>query len=246
MPVCHDGSSEKDMFIMHRIARMTLGVGLMALLVLVSPLTAFAHEQRDIANGTYHLVVGFLNEPAFVDQQNGLSLRVSKLDAAPATPAASDEDAVGTPVEGVADSLKVEVIFGDQKMELPLEPEFRDPGAYRAIFFPTAEGDYTFHIFGDIEGTAVDETFTSSPEGFSSVESIEPLRFPKKASFRSGDGVVVGTLTGGAGSDGGGPGLPGGSVLAAAGVAVAAGLWLWRRRLAGYGRPSFTPRTARF
>ncbi len=226
---------------MHRIARMTLVVGLIALLALVSPAAALAHEQRDIANGTYHLVVGFLNEPAFVDQQNGLSLRVSKLGAAPATPTASDEDAVGTPVEGLADTLKVDVIFGDQTMALPLEPEFRDPGAYRAIFFPTAEGDYTFHIFGDIEGTAVDETFTSSPEGFSSVESIEPLRFPKKASSRSGDGVVVGTLTGGAGSDGGGTGLPGGGLAVAAGVSVVAGLFLGRRRLVGRGWPDVAP-----
>ena len=229
---------------MHRTTRMILWVGSIALLALVAPAAALAHEQRDVASGTYHLVVGFVNEPAFVDQQNGLSLRVSKLGAAPATPVASDEAAAGTPVEGLADTLKIEVIFGDQTMELPLEPEFRDPGAYRAIFFPTAEGDYTFHIFGDIEGTAVDETFTSSPEGFSSVEAIEPLQFPKKASSRTGDDVVVGSLTGGSGTDGDGTGLPGGGLLATAGAAIAAGLWLGRRRLTGQGRPGFTPRTA--
>lgn len=229
---------------MHRTTRMILWVGSIAFLALVSPAAALAHEQRDIAGGTYHLVVGFVNEPAFVDQQNGLSLRVSKLGAAPATPAASGEDAVDAPVEGLADTLKVEVIFGDQEMEFPLEPEFRDPGAYRAIFFPTAEGDYTFHIFGDIEGTAVDETFTSSPEGFSSVESIEPLQFPKKASSRTGEDVVVGSLTSGTGADGGGTGLLGGGLLATAGAAIAAGLWLGRRRLTGHSRPGFTARTA--
>jgi len=230
---------------MHRNARMILGFGLIGLLALATPLAASAHEQRDVANGTYRVVVGFLNEPAFVDQQNGLDLRVSKPEVAPVTPAASDEDAVGAPVEGLADTLKVEVIFGDQTMELPLEPRFRDPGAYRGIFFPTAEGDYTFHIFGDIEGTAVDETFTSSPEGFGSVESIEPLQFPKKASTQAGDSVVVGSLTGGTGSGGGGLGPLGGGVMAGAGAAVAAGLWLGRRRLVGRPLPLFAPRAAR-
>jgi hypothetical protein len=90
-----------------------------------------------------------------------------------------DEEEAGEPVVGLDQTLKAEVIFGDQKMELTLEPRWQTPGAYDAYFFPTAAGDYTFHIFGEIEGTAVDESFTSSPEGFSSVEAREELEFPK-------------------------------------------------------------------
>ena len=39
--------------------------------------------------------------------------------------------------------------------KLELEPVFNDPGHYRAIFFPTATGAYTFHVTGEIEGRAV-------------------------------------------------------------------------------------------
>jgi len=44
-----------------------------------------------------------------------------------------------------------------------------------------ATGDYTFRIVGDIEGTPVDETFTSSPQGVDAVQPREPFEFPKPA-----------------------------------------------------------------
>ena len=97
-----------------------------------------------------------------------------------ATPAAeSGEEGEGAPVLGLADTLQAEVIYGDQTMALELRPVFSEPGAYNGFFFPMAEGDYTFRIFGEIEGNPVDETFTSSPEGFHGVEPREPLEFPK-------------------------------------------------------------------
>ena len=71
------------------------------------------------------------------------------------------------------------MIYGDESMTLELEPVFNQPGHYRAIFFPTAIGAYTFHITGEIDGNEIDEEFTSGPETFSEVEPIEPLQFPK-------------------------------------------------------------------
>ena len=76
--------------------------------------------------------------------------------------------------------MQAEVLYGDQSMPLTLIPAFDEPGVYTAMFFPMAEGDYTFRIFGEIEGIAIDETFTSSPEGFAAVESREPYEFPKQ------------------------------------------------------------------
>ncbi len=40
-------------------------------------------------------------------------------------------------------------------------------------------GDYTFHIFGEIEGTAIDESFESGPGRFDSVESLDEVAFPE-------------------------------------------------------------------
>jgi hypothetical protein len=173
---------------MHRLIRLLASVGLALMLTATFSLAGSAHEHREVADGKYELTVGFINEPAYVNQQNGLSLRVVKLGGA--TPAAGGEDE-GTPVEGLVDTLEAEVIYGDQSMKLELEPVFNDPGHYEAVFFPTATGAYTFHITGEIEGSAIDETFESGPETFSEVEPIEPLQFPKPDSSTRAGGALA-------------------------------------------------------
>ncbi len=155
-----------------------VGLALATMLIVTS---AIAHEHREVADGQFEMTVGFLNEPAFVNLQNGFDLRVVTL-GDDATPTDDDEDGGTIPVEGLSDTLEVTVIYGDQEMELELEPVYNQPGAYRAIFFPTATRAYTFHVTGEIEGNEIDETFTSGPETFSEVEPIEPLQFPQPSS----------------------------------------------------------------
>jgi hypothetical protein len=130
--------------------------------------TVSAHEHRDV--GDYTFVVGFVTEPAIAGDTNGISLSVTKGD---------------TPVEGLTDTLKATVMFGDQSKDMTLTPVFNTPGSYRAMFIPTAAGDYTFHFTGTIEGTDVDETFTSSPDGFDSVAERSDYEFPVSANGSS-------------------------------------------------------------
>jgi hypothetical protein len=130
---------------------------------------ALAHEERSV--GTYHFGVGFGNEPAYTGQENSVQLLL--------------HDAQDRPVTNLTDTLSVEVIYGGQKTTLPLEPdfevgEFGTPGDYRAWFFPTQPGDYTFHFTGSIKGQEVDESFTSGPTTFSSVEDPTNVQFPVK------------------------------------------------------------------
>jgi hypothetical protein len=197
-------------------------------MALIVPGIASAHERRDVADGQYQFVVGFLDEPAFAGEKNGLSLRITKPAGPDATPAADGEEA-RLPVEGLEQTLKAEVIYGTQRMDLPLSPAFRDPGHYQSYFFPMAEGDYSFHITGEIEGNAIDETFTSSPEGFNAVEPREPLEFPKDEG--KSRVTITGTVTGG--DEGGSDGWP---LILGLGAAVGgAAVWLWQRRRARAG-----------
>jgi len=156
-----------------------------ALAALVPALTA-AHEHRELVNGQYEVSIGFIEEPAFVGEKNGLYLRVERVaaetSATPVPGTGEEEHAEGIPVEGLDATLQAEVIYGDQTMPLTLLPAFGQPGVYQSVFFPMAAGDYTFHVFGDIEGNPIDETFTSSPEGFDSVQPREPFEFPKPTS----------------------------------------------------------------
>jgi hypothetical protein len=151
-------------------ARLALTGGLAAAFVLALSAPAFAHEERTV--GAYQIVVGWGDEPAYAGQKNSVQLILGTK--------------AGKPVTNLGDSLKVEVIFGEQQKELPFEPAFDveegfgTPGDYRAWIIPTAPGTYTFHLFGAIGKQKVDERFTSGPTTFDDVADPAEVEFPTK------------------------------------------------------------------
>jgi hypothetical protein len=207
-----------------RVWRTVVMIGLIALLASLMPSVASAHEGREVAGGKYRMIVGFLNEPVFAGDKSGLELRVTDN---PPAPEGSEPQYTG--IEGLETTLQAEVIYGDQKLALPLEPAWRDPGAYESYFYPMAVGDYSFHIWGTINGDQVDETFTSGPETFGPVQ--ERIEFPKQAASASG---VAGSITGESSGAGGAVG----GLIAGIGLGVA-GVWLAIRL-----RPRRAPRLA--
>jgi hypothetical protein len=146
-----------------QVLRAAVCLGLLGLFAtLTGPLITAAHESRTVVDG-YEFEVGFVNEPAIADEINGVLLEITR---------------EGQPVEGVGEALQVQILFGDQTKDVVLTPSIDAPGTYTAIFIPTVEGEYTFRFFGQLEGTAVDEYFTSSPEGFESVAPRSDYAFP--------------------------------------------------------------------
>jgi hypothetical protein len=129
------------------------------LVAFVAPVAA--HDPRQV--GDYEFIVGFIGEPVFTGQRSGLDLVVKRGD---------------TPIEGLEKTLTAQVIHGDARMDLPLSPRDGQAGAYESVFYPTAAGPYTFHIGGTVEGVAIDESFTSSAQGFSEVEEATAGQFP--------------------------------------------------------------------
>jgi hypothetical protein len=81
-------------------------------------------------------------------------------------------------VEGAEETLQLELTFGDQTKVLRLRAVYGEPGAYTADLIPTLPGDYSFHLTGTINGTEVDEVFSSADGEFSTVEPIEDIQFP--------------------------------------------------------------------
>ncbi|HEU0115552.1 MAG TPA: hypothetical protein VFQ80_12790 [Thermomicrobiales bacterium] len=187
---------------MRRSLRSVAGWSLALLFVVAWPLVASAHEHRTIANGQYTMVVGFLDEPTFAGLKNGLDLTVMKLGGTPTAgtaAASSDDGPQGAPVTGLEKTLKAEVMYSDQTMELTLEPRDGAPGAYNGVFFPMKPGDYSFRIYGTINGAQVDETFTTSPSTFGPVEDPTPLEFPKATGAAGAATAATGFLTGASG-----------------------------------------------
>jgi hypothetical protein len=150
------------------LASMVL-IGLMVVGLLM-PATASAHERRDLLGGKYQAVVGFLTEPAYEDQINGLDLTVTSK---------TEKLADGTtakPIEGLEKTLKAQVIKDGKTLDLTVQSRFNMPGKYAAYFEPTSAGAYVFRVYGEINGEQIDERFESGPGRFNDVQT--PLQFP--------------------------------------------------------------------
>lgn len=170
---------------MKHVQRLMAALGLMLALGLLIPAFASAHESRKVDNNKYQFVVGWLNEPAYSGFLNSIDLTVTDLSgvSASATPAAGsdgDNDAsAGAPVTGLADTLKADIIYNDKTMTLDLEPVYNQPGKYNGYVIPTVAGDYSFHIYGTVNGDTIDETFTSGPNTFGTVIDAKTIQFPQ-------------------------------------------------------------------
>jgi hypothetical protein len=135
------------------------------------------------------MVVGSLNEPVFVDDKSGLDFRVMQAD--PNDPMNSNAEGA-TPVEGLDETLQVEVAAGGKKMVQAIEPAFGESGVYETAFYPTVATTITYRIFGEINETPVNLTFTCTPAG-------EAGATPSNATETISDGVVRKGIAGGFG-----------------------------------------------
>src|SRR5207249_12142060 len=156
---------------MVRISLFVLAMVCLFALSLTNTQTVSAHEERKV--GSYQVAVGWADEPTYVGFKNAVEVFL--------------KDAKGKPVLNLGDTLKVEVVFGDQKSGmLTLEPAFDveegfgTPGGYQASLIPTRPGTYTFHFVGSIKGQKVDQTFTSSEKTFDSPNAQSAPESPRQ------------------------------------------------------------------
>jgi hypothetical protein len=140
-----------------------LALAVVVSFVSVTP-QAFAHQRQlyTIGGQDYLIVIGSLNEPIFVDDKSGVDLRVLRTD--PNNPMNSSAEGA-VPEEGLEETIQVELGAGNVTRVLQLEPAFGEPGAYEAPFYPTVATTITYRLFGTINNTPVDLTFTCTPTG---------------------------------------------------------------------------------
>jgi hypothetical protein len=155
---------------------------------LISTSDVDAHERRTV--GAYNFVVGWLNEPALLNQPNSVDLRITR---------ASD----GSNVTGLEQTLKLQVKSGEKSTDVQVRPRFNTPGAYDGRVLPTALGAYTFVITGTIEGQTVNETFTAGTGTFGLIEEGNVFPNPLPSNQDLDERLVV---LESASSDGGGGG----------------------------------------
>ena len=146
----------------NRLLVSILGTSMILILAPIGTYSVSGHERRlyTIGDQDYLFVVGSVNEPAFVDDKSGVEVFAWWPD--PTDP--MNSQANGTkPIEGL--TFKTDISAGGKNMTLDLEPAFREPGHYEAMFYPTVPTTYNYTVYGDINGTALRDTFTCSPAG---------------------------------------------------------------------------------
>jgi hypothetical protein len=148
------------------ITLLVLGVSMVGATAVFAP-AASAHEARTV-NG-YHWLVGFGNEPTYAGFQNFVVLFLNAPD--------------GKPVLNIGNQLHVTVETGSAKKTFSLVPSFDadsglgTKGEFDAFFIPTTPGPYTFHFTGNLGGP-VNQSFTSGPDTFATVDDPSQIQFP--------------------------------------------------------------------
>ena len=131
--------------------------------------------------GKYRVAIGWQNEPSagtdtYVGVQNAIQVFVD---------IASADNPKGTPVSTLNQDcthpdFQVTVTVGTTTSSpfCPAPAYDGDTGngrldEYDYPLIPTVVGTYTFHIFGSINGTAIDQTIKSGPTTFDSIAELE-------------------------------------------------------------------------
>ena len=110
---------------------------------------AFGHTIDSVDN--YRLEIGWMNEPVVSGETNGIELFVSPLE--PDLDLKNQIFQNGVP--GLEKSLKMQLVFQDHKITLPLEADHNIPGKYYAFVNPTISGYYQANILGTIGESTV-------------------------------------------------------------------------------------------
>jgi hypothetical protein len=146
-------------------ARILTLLATLAIATTAIVMPAAARETRTLAD-RFTVEIGFVHEPAIQADTNGMWLRITEGDQ---------------PVEGLEQTLQAEVIYGDAVRLLPVIPSIEEAGVYTSTFIPVQPGDYTFRISGSIADLAIEESFTSAPEGVAPVDARIDYEFPTAA-----------------------------------------------------------------
>lgn len=201
-----------------RSVRVGVGVVAGTALALTTVATVSAHEHRMIGGGKYMVLVGWKDEPTFTGVRNAVQFFLN--------------DAAGKPINDLGDTLKLQVVYKDEKSKpVGLMPGFDPdsgegtPGEYDAAIIPAKAGTYTMHFTGTIHGVPIDEKFTSSEKTFDNVDDRASIEFP-------GD---LGKTAKEAAAPADAPAPREAAILGALGIPLA-GLLVWRRRRLGSQR----------
>ena len=131
---------------------------ILILLLVIPGSVGIAYGHTVDAVGEYRVEIGWMNEPVVSGETNAIEFYVSPMDPCPEITdpikcAESQEFQNG--VEGLKKTVKMQLIYKDESITLPLSPDHNIPGKYYAFVNPTVSGFYQANMLGSIEDTPI-------------------------------------------------------------------------------------------
>ena len=135
---------------------MKFHIIILLLIILGSTGIAYGHTVDSV--GDYRVEIGWMNEPVVSGETNALEFYASPLISCPEileSLKCAESQKFQNGIEGLKKTVKIQLIFKDESLTLPLSPDHDIPGKYYAFVNPTVSGFYQANILGIIEDTPI-------------------------------------------------------------------------------------------
>ena len=135
---------------------MKFHIIILLLIILGSTGVAYGHTVDSV--GDYRVEIGWMNEPVVSGETNALEFYASPLISCPEileSLKCAESQKFQNGIEGLKKTVKIQLIFKDEILTLPLSPDHDIPGKYYAFVNPTVSGFYQANILGIIEDTPI-------------------------------------------------------------------------------------------
>jgi len=110
---------------------------------------AYGHTIDSI--GEYRVEIGWMNEPVVSGDTNAIEFYVSPLISG----LDLKDQVFKNGISGLNKTVKIQLVYKDESIMLPLSPDHNIPGKYYAFVNPIISGFYQANILGIIEDTPI-------------------------------------------------------------------------------------------
>lgn len=135
------------------------------LAVILLPTISLAAPITRTVGDRFEITVQYIHEPAIMGDTNGVRMQITEN---------------GEPVEGAHTTLTVQVEFMEAVRVLNMYEVPGEPGAYTGVFIPMQDGEYSFAVYGELDGVEINEVYTVS-DGLVAVTPRTDYEFPNAA-----------------------------------------------------------------
>ncbi len=124
---------------------------LILFLLIVPGLAGIAYGHTVDSVGEYRVEIGWMNEPVVSGETNAIEFFVSPLES----DLEFKDQIFKNGIPDLKQSVKIQLIYKDESITLPLSPDHNIPGKYYAFVNPTVSGFYQANILGMIKDTPI-------------------------------------------------------------------------------------------